>query len=73
MCNSCRSVRIGEDGRGDTLMEAVKAVLDVLRMGMASHAYTMLLVVIKQARANGACYSCICELEELKSEIGKYI
>ena len=73
ICYSCRNIRLGETGGGDTIMEALSAVESVMRMGLAAPAYEMLNGIIQQARANGVCYSCISELQSLKSELGKHI
>jgi len=73
ICYSCRSIRIGETGQGDTLMEALRAVEDVFRMGLVAPAHEMLNGIIQQGRANGVCHNCINDLQTLKSEIGRHI
>jgi len=73
ICYSCRSIRLGANGGGDTLMEALSAVESVMRMGLASPAYEMLNGIIQQARERGVCYSCISDMQSLKSKLGKHI
>jgi len=73
ICNTCRSIRVGANGGGDTLMEALGAVESIMRMGHAAVAYGAVDSIIQHGRANGICYSCISELQALKNELGKYI
>jgi len=71
ICYSCRNIRLGASGGGDTLIEALGAVEQVAMMGLVSPANEMLNGIIQQARAKGVCYSCISDLQTLKSELGR--
>ena len=73
ICYSCRSIRLGANGGGDNLFEALRAVENVTMMGQVSIAYEMLNAIIQQARERGVCYSCISDLQSLKSELGRRI
>jgi len=73
ICYSCRNINLGATGDGDTLIEALSAVERVAMMGLVSPAYQMMDGIIQQARAKGVCYSCISDLQSLKSELGRRI
>ena len=73
ICYSCRSIRLGASGGGDTLIEALSAVEKVAMMGLVSPANEMLNGIIQQARAKGVCYSCMSDLQSLNSELERRV
>ena len=73
ICYSCRNIRLGATGGGDTLLEALSAVERVATMGLVSPAYEMMDGIIQQASTRGVCYNCINDLQSLKSELRRRI
>jgi hypothetical protein len=70
LCYSCRNIRLGKNGNGDTLQEGIDAVKKVANAGQYSIAYEMLQVIGNQAIDGGLCKSCLFnELQPIKSEL----
>ena len=73
ICYSCRNIRLGETGGGDTLIEALNATNNVIQMGIPAAGYEMLKGIINSAEKRGVCSSCISDLYTLKREVEKVL
>lgn len=71
-CNSCRSVRVGENNNGDTIPEAMEGIRDVATV-LPPMAYAMMESMLPQARKGGACQSCLGTLQSIKDEMARIL
>ena len=70
ICYSCRDIQLGENGDGDTLIEALGAVEKVSMM-VPAVAYQMMETILPQAEEWGVCQDCMNDLQYLKDELEK--
>ena len=71
ICNSCRNIRLGESGEGNTIIQALGAVNDVA-MKLPAAALVMMEGLVPQAKKAGACQSCLDDLQWLKNELERH-
>jgi hypothetical protein len=72
ICSSCRNIRLGDAGSGDSLIDALGAA-QAVAAAMPAVSYEMLGAMIPQAKKQGVCSSCISGMSSLKNELEKHL